>query len=1052
MFFVQSMTTANRATTGRFEMTVGEFSKRAQARVHLCERLTSPRETKPYFDGETYHDMQPSPEQIGIMGKAFVDNVNKVFEGQTGAPPLVVTASRHGVDPRHAGKYKVSFRAWVTNYRVEYTKLRDAIVNAGLSEYFDIGVYKAAEQLLGCVKCSKAANDPRVLLPSDPDEPMESFVVQHLRGNEEPFVLVQRRTEDIGVVAKKKTIEADVDKRMESPIQNRWDDATDAADGAHGDAANVDAELLKACVGLVDAKARASRYPGWRDLGWALKDAGRVVGDEDLFFDDFVDLSRRCPGYERVSYKECMDVWRSDRGLGVTYKTLLVYAKEDNTAGFAAAQAAFRQRKTGREGGDCGIESDAEQMSEKLQEMMDDRWPGHFTDVKVGNANHRVIDFTYADGKQGRVDLAALTVHDGAGYLGLLPTDVIVHGPWDIGEVRADTTFRYERPKHDYGVLTEHVPPENESRHKVHMYYGDGGITSMRLGLPGGKEKLLTKRVKDEIQSAVRRALESHAQNVLVQVNVNINNFSNCSFDRGSEASALACGGGASTAKTPEYLFIHALRDVGLLDDILAGDDRGDEFHMYDAATGLWGKKSLELIAGIIRRSAMEDGPLGRRLGKGEAQYLLGCYGPKLVLKSVLVDLYHPDILRRLDELPPGQIAFDNGLYDVATDTLRPFQRTDYVTQTIGYAYDPDADASSFITGFYEQVFPDVAERTYFQWIVASALFDPCKARKHVIVLTDESEGNTGKTTVMRGVERVFGIYKAKAERSFLGVQTFVNCNGPSDAFLEYKGKRLAYFDETSADQKIDMGKLKELTSGCAAIVGRNSHARHVQEHPWTALIAITCNEGNFPSISSSDKPFLKRLKVLKMRSKFVSDDEYEAAAAEDDAHVFRMRDDIMERLRSPAGLAAHFRTLADVYRRHQGTIVPEPPCVAEMVDKIAEDADARMPHIDEFLEERVVFDPPRTADQKGKKYYAYLSDKELCRELWSWVNGNSRRVGPLKGNKSQWSTSLRAAMERRGAAHKRRSMRVTVDGQLLPAVLGYDRVAWAAGVGLDDL
>ena len=189
MYFVSSLIATNRPTTGRFTLTVTTLPDHIGPDKNTCERLTSPRTVKPYFDSESYHDTPPTAKLIEKLFSGFLAGVRRVFALQPSrVEPDIITAQRHGFDPKRK-QHKVSFRAWVINYKVEYTLLKDTIIAASCSDLFDISVYKPSEQLMCCVGCTKGRGDSRVLAPMDANVPLSAYIAQHLEGDEEQFVL-----------------------------------------------------------------------------------------------------------------------------------------------------------------------------------------------------------------------------------------------------------------------------------------------------------------------------------------------------------------------------------------------------------------------------------------------------------------------------------------------------------------------------------------------------------------------------------------------------------------------------------------------------------------------------------------------------------------------------------------------------------------------------------------------------------------------------------------------------------------------------------------------
>ena len=171
---------------------------------NLCEFLSADRPwTKPFFDTESYHPTQPTDEAIQAILKRSLLNVDKVMQDQPGyARSAVLVGQRHGVDPKHDTYYKVSFRMWVTGFKVQYPQLRDLVHLKGVGgdgeALLDKSVYKAPEQLLNCMGCSKGSLrgakgvnkvDNRPLKPAHPNEPWSTYLVQHLRGDEKPMII-----------------------------------------------------------------------------------------------------------------------------------------------------------------------------------------------------------------------------------------------------------------------------------------------------------------------------------------------------------------------------------------------------------------------------------------------------------------------------------------------------------------------------------------------------------------------------------------------------------------------------------------------------------------------------------------------------------------------------------------------------------------------------------------------------------------------------------------------------------------------------------------------
>ena len=192
-YFSKSLVAKDRSTIGTFPLAPSQFAKHFKSNLYTCERFFSPCVVKPYFDFDDSFKHKPRPDTIETLLSSFKLEIERIFESQPSrVPPRIVTGYRHGPNPKKKGEFKVSFRAWVTNYKIEEYTLIPAMLDAmDCPQQFDRRPYKPTEQLLCCINCGKCPFpiDGRVLLPHDPDVPLSDYVVQHLDGNEELFVV-----------------------------------------------------------------------------------------------------------------------------------------------------------------------------------------------------------------------------------------------------------------------------------------------------------------------------------------------------------------------------------------------------------------------------------------------------------------------------------------------------------------------------------------------------------------------------------------------------------------------------------------------------------------------------------------------------------------------------------------------------------------------------------------------------------------------------------------------------------------------------------------------
>jgi phage/plasmid-associated DNA primase len=466
--------------------------------------------------------------------------------------------------------------------------------------------------------------------------------------------------------------------------------------------------------------------------------------------------------------------------------------------------------------------------------------------------------------------------------------------------------------------------------------------------------------------------------------------------------------------------------------------------YAFDSNTGIWMPGTLNEAAVLVRRAAAA-GVLKESLTPADAAYLKSCEGPVKVLKSMITDFKDPTFAERLNQLPEGCVAFDNGLLDGATGSIRPFCKADLVSITIGYEYHekPDPEAAAFVQRHYEQVFPLADEREYFKRIVAKAMFSKSQS-KHFIVTGDIRDGNNGKTTHMRFTESTFGKLTAIAERDFLYESGHVNPNGAAANLLAFIDKRLTFFDEPDAGKRLDIRRLKDLTSGDSRIRGRGLQSGVMQEACWRALIVIACNEGNFPRIDATDRPLMRRMKAIQMRGLFVGPEELAQRLDAGEEHVFPLIEEGVKEMLNGPGRVPHVHLLMAAYQRTriEGGFGPEPASVAEMLDRVVGTADPRVDKVFEFLDAKVDFAPARGPEHKGHKYYAWIVEQELIDAYWTWyVEMGHRRelredLERSHDTKTAWKAVLKKAMQMRG-----RELNNMKPGQQATPRLSYDKV-----------
>jgi phage/plasmid-associated DNA primase len=511
--------------------------------------------------------------------------------------------------------------------------------------------------------------------------------------------------------------------------------------------------------------------------------------------------------------------------------------------------------------------------------------------------------------------------------------------------------------------------------------------------------------------------------------------------------------------RTIDRAFYPVLKEGGVLDDLVAISD--DRFYVWSSSTGLWNAGSINMAACHIRAAAADEdtdsfNDFRATLSYTDMSYLASCEGPIKVLRSIISRVLDAKFPQRLNNVPDGMVAFQNGMYDVRNGQFRPFSKADYISETIGYDYVPRSaipeEDFEFLSDFYTKAFPLEEERRYFQRAIGKSLASKTVG-KYFLILSDQRDGSNLKTSIMRSVEEAFGSYKAIAERDFLYESSSTSSSSSNPNFLAYAGKKLAFFDEPSSNEghsqkRLDLMKIKDLTSGAAQIRGRMNHANVMEESPFNCLIVLSCNESSFPKINATDMAFVKRMKPIKMRSLFVSNEEHAAMIANGDEYVYVKDESIDYKSIYVRTRMAHAHLLMDAYLdvvALAGSLGPEPPCVVEMLDAIIKDSDPRMQKVKEFVDKHVDFNPTRPDDRKGCMIYAWIIGKDLYNAFWKWYVAEQRSEfrkdvsNRAMDTKTEWFKVVNAVMKKAGREYK--LLKPIVNGTQLE-FKGFDRVS----------
>ena len=156
----------------------------------------------------------------------------------------------------------------------------------------------------------------------------------------------------------------------------------------------------------------------------------------------------------------------------------------------------------------------------------------------------------------------------------------------------------------------------------------------------------------------------------------------------------------------------------------------------------------------------------------------------------------------------PFLLGATNAVIDLKTGVVREYCREDFITQTVGVAYDPTAECPRWLQ-FVEEIFPDPEVSRYVWKAAGYSLTGEVKEKCFFFL---HGSGDNGKSRFLSALALVMGEY---AERAGKGL-TAANARGdyPLREARKIVGKRLVLASETEDRERLNVGVIKDITGG----------------------------------------------------------------------------------------------------------------------------------------------------------------------------------------------------------------------------------------------
>ena len=750
-------------------------------------------------------------------------------------------ATRHGY-VRDRGRWKLSFRPYVSGMSIRYADIPRVIRYAGQESYWDMSPYKAGEQLLAAIGGHKSASDLRVLAPESADDDVMDYVAQF---HDASWPLLDLPSDWCGVHS-----------TPPSPP-------------------TADVSFLSGLVALLSPN-HADARDTWIRVGLALKSSGAPYSVFETF-------SQRSSKY---SSADCAGTWASFRARAsgsVGVGTLCMWARESDAAGYAALQASRRRSAlqppprppTPPAASDRGCALAA--LGRLVQPLL---CPGQSADsLRVTSADVEGVEFEV---DMDPAPLRGRLIRKSG--LAVVRSPAVSHMPL-ASRLEFNGSLGYLHKNIESSIMTYACTPQ--TAHVTHLtapstvvklYEPPEGDAFADIQVDGrAHARVKAKTVMQQLRTALQAQLAPQVERAL-----------------GAASSLFMINNGTITVnldpeagKTDDETLARALmesspelaRRLVFAPDLRSGNCNG--IHYCDPATNVWVQRSnaeLEKLMvdafGGLSLSPSDRKHVNSRRGRNDLLY---------VFASRSID----NRLRQKLDSDLDVFAVDNGLFDVRSKSFRGIEPGDYVSTTAGWSYSSEAarEHRGEVESCLGRVLPVREEREVVLTFFAS-LLSGRREEKKFLVLTDRQSGNNGKSTLASLMLKFFGRL-ASGNTSFVCRGSFDRDRESHSAGTEaMAGKRLLIAEELKHGMTLDDALLKRYAGGAGvAVEGRRCGSGEHFKYVWQAGIVLVFNEGDCPKFDASDSALAERMLVAPMRSKFVD----RAVGDEDGEWAYRM-------------------------------------------------------------------------------------------------------------------------------------------------------------------
>jgi P4 family phage/plasmid primase-like protien len=215
-------------------------------------------------------------------------------------------------------------------------------------------------------------------------------------------------------------------------------------------------------------------------------------------------------------------------------------------------------------------------------------------------------------------------------------------------------------------------------------------------------------------------------------------------------------------------------------------------------------------------------------------------------------------------------IEFKNEITDIGFRDGSPDDCIKFSTNCNYKPYNKDDIIVKEINEFLEKVLTDKEVREYLMIQFALALDGNFRQERFFILAGKAGSGSNGKSTLINLVEKSFGDYFCTMNVSYITQSRSGSSNATPDVYRT-KGVRMVVMAEPNENDKLNVGKLKEMT-GNDTMTCRGLYKDQMEFKPQFSVF-LTCNY--VPEVNSNDEGTWRRIRLIEFTSRFSENPDY---------------------------------------------------------------------------------------------------------------------------------------------------------------------------------